>query len=225
MQRETKADLRARDDERIDWARIELEYRAGQLSNREIARNFGVSETAIRKRAKGDDRRPRWIKDLAPLVQAETERRILESDTPPASPIGGETARPSREPTTREIVDAAATRAADVVLAHRTHIVGLRQRVQELAVDYDALARTLRAEQADASKTKDKKDAFYGLASGLEQLVAVSSSLISLERQAFSLDRPDADKPNAAQFTQDQRAAALRAVRARMAATETGASA
>jgi predicted transcriptional regulator len=225
MQRKTKPAPRARDDERIDWARIELEYRAGQLSNREIARNFGVSETAIRKRAKGDEKRPRWIKDLAPLVQAETQRRILESDTSPEPPIAGEAVKPAREPTTREIVDAAATRAADVVLAHRTHIVGLRRRVEHLAIAYDNLAEALTAEQDQAPQAKDKKAAFAGLANGLEQLVVVSSSLITLERQAFGLDRPDADKPNAAQFTQDQRAAALRAVRARMAATETGASA
>ncbi|HVJ31651.1 MAG TPA: hypothetical protein VND94_00935 [Terriglobia bacterium] len=36
----------------VDWATIEAEYRAGKLSNRQIAKRFGVTEGAIRKRAK-----------------------------------------------------------------------------------------------------------------------------------------------------------------------------
>lgn len=35
-----------------DWAAIEIDYRAGQLSNRAIAEKHGVSDTAIRKKAK-----------------------------------------------------------------------------------------------------------------------------------------------------------------------------
>lgn len=35
-----------------DWAAIEIDYRAGQLSNRALAEKYGVSDTAIRKRAK-----------------------------------------------------------------------------------------------------------------------------------------------------------------------------
>jgi DNA-binding Lrp family transcriptional regulator len=36
----------------VDWEAIEREYRAGQLSVREIARQQGLSHTAINKRAK-----------------------------------------------------------------------------------------------------------------------------------------------------------------------------
>jgi Winged helix-turn-helix DNA-binding len=36
----------------IDWARTERLYRQGEISNREIARREGVSEGAVRKRAK-----------------------------------------------------------------------------------------------------------------------------------------------------------------------------
>jgi hypothetical protein len=35
----------------IDWMALETTYRAGKASNRELARRFGCSETAIRKRA------------------------------------------------------------------------------------------------------------------------------------------------------------------------------
>ena len=37
----------------VDWARAERLYRQGEISVREIARREGVSEGAVRKRAKG----------------------------------------------------------------------------------------------------------------------------------------------------------------------------
>mgnify|MGYP001581759619 CR=1 FL=1 len=42
------------------WERIELDYRAGIKSLRQIAAEQGISEGAIRKRAKRDD----WSRDL-----------------------------------------------------------------------------------------------------------------------------------------------------------------
>jgi hypothetical protein len=38
----------------VDWAEIEREYRSSSMSVREIARWYGISETAIRKRAAKD---------------------------------------------------------------------------------------------------------------------------------------------------------------------------
>jgi hypothetical protein len=38
----------------VDWAEIERDYRTSSMSVREIARWYGITETAIRKRAKKD---------------------------------------------------------------------------------------------------------------------------------------------------------------------------
>lgn len=38
----------------VDWAEIERDYRAGSMSIRELAAWYGISDTAIRKRAKKD---------------------------------------------------------------------------------------------------------------------------------------------------------------------------
>lgn len=38
----------------VDWAEIERDYRAGTMSIRELAAWYGISDTAIRKRAKKD---------------------------------------------------------------------------------------------------------------------------------------------------------------------------
>lgn len=43
----------------IDWGKIEAQYRAALLSNRQIAEAHGITEGAIRKRAKAEN----WIKD------------------------------------------------------------------------------------------------------------------------------------------------------------------
>jgi uncharacterized protein YjcR len=48
-----------------DWEAIETAYRAGMMSLREIAAQHGISEGAIRKRAKRDD----WSRDLAAKVK------------------------------------------------------------------------------------------------------------------------------------------------------------
>ena len=61
----------------IDWEAAERDFRVGQLSNRMIAEKHGVSETAIRKRAKRDGwERERAARQQEPvrLVSDELDR-------------------------------------------------------------------------------------------------------------------------------------------------------
>jgi hypothetical protein len=53
-----------RDD--IDWTAIEVAFRAGTLSNRQIAERFGVSEANIRKRAKAGE----WVRSAQPRAHS-----------------------------------------------------------------------------------------------------------------------------------------------------------
>ena len=53
----------------IDWEKIELDYRAGVKSLREIAAEHDISDGAIRKRAKRDD----WSRDLSAKINAKAE--------------------------------------------------------------------------------------------------------------------------------------------------------
>ena len=53
----------------IDWDRIEVDYRAGLLSMREIADQQGVSHTAINKRARAGA----WDRDLSAKIHAKAE--------------------------------------------------------------------------------------------------------------------------------------------------------
>ena len=55
----------------LDWDRIEFDYRAGQLSSREIVADGGVSHTAVNKRAKrlGWSRSTKLIKTAPVLLE------------------------------------------------------------------------------------------------------------------------------------------------------------
>lgn len=55
-----------------DWELIERHYRAGLLSLREIAKEGGVTEGAIRKRAKKDG----WTRNLVRTVQHKVDRSV-----------------------------------------------------------------------------------------------------------------------------------------------------
>lgn len=56
----------------IDWKGIERDFRAGKTSTRQIAEWYGVSEGAIRKRAKAEN----WSQLVSPAENADTFRRL-----------------------------------------------------------------------------------------------------------------------------------------------------
>lgn len=67
----------------VDWSRIELEYLAGDVSIREIADRYEISDTAIRKRAKAES----WVraaKKVRTANQCEPERS--PPPPPPSDP-------------------------------------------------------------------------------------------------------------------------------------------
>ncbi len=55
-----------------DWVAIETEYRAGQRSVNAIAREHGISEGAIRKRAK----KLGWVRDAAKTVRESVKAHL-----------------------------------------------------------------------------------------------------------------------------------------------------
>lgn len=75
----------------IDWDRIEVDYRAGIKTLRDIASEHDISHVSVNKRAKRDG----WVRDLTAKIQAKAaelvtrsmvtnsgtkEKRILESE-------------------------------------------------------------------------------------------------------------------------------------------------
>jgi hypothetical protein len=57
----------------VDWEAIETLYRCGVLSIREIAKTHGLSDGAVRKRAKRDG----WDRDLAAKVNTKVRSELV----------------------------------------------------------------------------------------------------------------------------------------------------
>jgi len=170
----------------IDWEAIEREYRAGQLSVREIARQFGVSHVAIGKKAKANG----WARDLAKDVRAEvTNRLVTESVT---------------DGNARAAIDAAASRVVELVRQHRGSL-GRANRIVEKLLDEleegtdkrgeieDEVERVAAEEGFNAARRDAMRRAVSlpSRAMVARELSQTLKNLIPLERQAFNLDARD----------------------------------
>lgn len=159
---------------RTDWEAIEREFRAGQLSIREIARKHGVSDTAIRKEAKARN----WQRDLAEKVRKAVREAVVRAT---GSQEGSQEQRANDD----EIVKAHAKVGVEVRMSHRRDLNQLHGLKRILA---DRLSVVLQGGQADGPCLGDKESP----GDLLEKLSRITSRLIPLERQAYDLDaEPD----------------------------------
>jgi len=151
-----------------DWAAVRLEWAAGQLAIREIARQYNVSDASIRKRAKKEN----W----------------------PERPAAGEVVREgARGSHTRELSANQALQAFDRVLEllHRH-----RSFISRLNVEWAILLEDLA--EVRTRKTANKKAFTLKEIALMADILAKASSamtrLIPLERQAFGFT--DSDGPS-----------------------------
>jgi hypothetical protein len=173
-----------------DWEGIEREYRAGQLSEAAIARQFGVSRAAIQKRAKKNN----WSRDLTEKVRLEVAARLV-----------AEGLQPQREAAT---VEQAATRGVQLVLGHRSGLARLRTIAEKLAGQLEADSDDIKEieaaieEETAGDKSGERrarmlKAVSLGSRAGIaQQLSQVLKNLIPLERQAFNLDDKSGSDPD-----------------------------
>lgn len=150
-----------------DWQRIEQEYRVGQLSIKEIARQHApLSDTAIRKRAKALG----WTRDLSGAVRTRVRESLVREEV-----RANQSELMGVVPSEAAIVDAAAARGVEVVRSHRVDIDSLRK-----------AAATLLAALGEGLKVTERSRVIADLSQAMARLVP-------LERQAFGLDedRPD----------------------------------
>lgn len=98
-----------------DWPAIERHYAAGVLSVRAIGRKFGVSHTAIAKRATEYG----WVRSAAPQIQARAQEMVARAEVAAqvATPLRPET--PSQHEAT---IEASAEALALVLLGQRKDI-------------------------------------------------------------------------------------------------------
>lgn len=187
----------------IDWELIERHYRAGIKSLREMATDAGVSEGAIRKRAKRDQ----WTRNLSAKIKAKADDlvRTAEVRTPSTQ------LTPSTE---KQVIDDNAQVQANVRIRQRSDIGStsdlFRALLAELKAEtgsialFESLGELLDESGPDQTGTwrKDKLNEIYkkvisstGRIDGAKKLTEMLEKLVKLERQAFGIEDGEGEKP------------------------------
>lgn len=189
----------------IDWERIELDYRAGVKSLREIAAGSGTSHVNIAKRAKSQG----WVRDLTKKIEAKANELVNKASV--NTPVN--TASPAAEKAT---VEAVASTQATIRLAHRADIertrslcIGMLTELEQQSADPALMAEAaeiLRSTPLE-EMTKDKRAKLAEAAakagslqtrsSVMRSLAETLKVLIALERQAFGIREEMPEPPPA----------------------------
>ena len=144
----------------IDWEAVEREYRAGQLSIREIARNAGCAKFSIERRAA----KMEWTRDLTNAVRLETKRKVMIA-------VAKEVAAGH----TPAIIEAASNRGAEV-------LTNQIKRIQDQYELIDSVNRKIKEEDL-AGGGLEPRD----VGALINNCSAALARLIPLERQAFNI--------------------------------------
>lgn len=185
-----------------DWLIVEQEYRAGIRPLRDIAADAGITEGAIRKRAKRDQ----WSRNLHGKIQAKAAEKVRKD----AVRVPGTQLTPATE---QQVVEANAEVIAGADLLNRKDVVlGIdlgRGQLQEIAaLSNPEFAETLawvgEMMRAQDAQGLDKVNDLYryvislaGRVKNLKDIVASIATLIQLQRKILKLD-DDADKSQTA---------------------------
>lgn len=170
-----------------DWEAIEREYRAGQLSEAQIARQYNISRAAIQKRAKKNG----WSRDLTEKVQQEIRARLVAE--------GLQVARGAAT------IEVAAERGVQIIRSHRADIHEAREAVKEMIAELrrtlakiDEIEDDIIEDTAGDKNGKRRAQMLASVALPSRAQVAATlatalKTLVALERQTFNLDDKGAD--------------------------------
>lgn len=148
----------------IDWEAVEREYRAGIRSLRDIAGEYGITDTAIRKRAKRDD----WERDLSARVATRAEALVRRAEV--RTEVRADLALSEREQ-----INVNAQMLADKVINQREDVKRLRNTINSLFEELDVENESKESELAERVR----------IAKALTETTKIA---IELERRILKLD-------------------------------------
>lgn len=182
-----------------DWERIELDYRAGVLSLREIAaKHPSTNHVAITRKAKQEG----WARDLSAKIKAKADELVTRKAVTPDVTA-------ERAVTERQLVDANAIAEANVRIGHRKDIHRKRSIVSRLMDELEAQVGTenaaLLCELGDMMRRpdergQDKLNDLYQKIISLPERAKTAKTLaetlritVDMERQALGMDAKGAE--------------------------------
>lgn len=192
-----------------DWERIELEYRAGIQTLRQIAEAHGITHGAINKRAKVQG----WTRDLNAKIQAKADALVSKAA------VSTEVSKEAKI-AEKAVIDANAQAVADVRLAHRRDIHRARKLTNALLDELEQQTNPVTLglltdlgellEKPDEKTGRDKLNELYMAIISLPErsktmkLLAESlQKLVDMERLAFNMDaKTPAEGAEATRFKQ-----------------------
>jgi len=181
-----------------DWARIEADFRAGIKTLRQMASEHGLSEGAIRKRAKRED----WERDLAAKIREKADSLVRKEAV--RKEVRKEQGVPEKE-----VVEANAELQARIRREQRTDIsrgrklvmtlleelemqtgsIGLLEQLSELLYDKnDDMTAAQQAAQDKRIELFNKVISLSGRTGTMKSLAESLKTLVALEREAFGID-------------------------------------
>lgn len=178
-----------------DWERIELDYRAGIKTLRQIAEENGISHVAVNKRAKKEG----WERDLSSKINAKADALVTKAMVTSVVTTEAKIAE-------KQVVDVAAQAVADIRLAHRKDIHRARKitnsLLDELEQQTDPATLAMLQElgqimaKPDPKTGRDRLNEIYQAVIGLPErsktmkvLAESLQKLVDMERQAFNMDK------------------------------------
>ena len=192
-----------------NWEQIELDYRAGIKTLRQIAADHGITDGAVRKRAKRDD----WSRDLSKKIKAKSEELVRKE-------LVRSEVRTEKRISEKQTIDANAHLAASVHLAQRKDIKRSRSIAMRLfdelehavgvenAANLEHLGELLRNED---DKGRDVLNDIYakiislpGRVKAMKDLSDTLKTLVGLEREAFGLNEKQESTADALTAVLDQ---------------------
>jgi len=176
---------------KIDWERIEVDYRAGIKTLRDIAAEHSISHGAITKRCKRDG----WVRDLSAKIEAKAAELVAKS-------VVSKEASKNRRILESEIINANAVTNSDVVIIQRhstsasTELIdSLLQELKgqiENKADLERLGEMMRNPDAYGNdKLNDvymKTVSFAGRVDSAKKIIDAQKVSIELQRKVYKID-------------------------------------
>ncbi len=166
----------------IDWEAIERDFRAGQLSVREIGVKHKVAASSITRAAdRAEAAGHPWSRDLTDRVQARTNEKLLQASLPQSAQRNAANATLRAQQRAQQ-ADIAVEESSNVNVLI---VLGERKTIGKARGIGDALMIEL--EDGAKATPKGKKAPLEKRVAMFKSLAEATRVLVGLERQAFNI--------------------------------------